>query len=72
MAMDLDTFSKFLVQYAMIIFGRPPKDLRKMPAGHVLHDFFKFFGQQARRKNENHLIFEDPDGVTTVADKVTI
>lgn len=35
-------------------------------------ELFKFFASNARRKNENHLIFEDPDGVTTVADKQTI
>lgn len=53
----------------MLIFGRPPKDLRKMPSGNILTEFFKYFAYVARRRNDNHLIFEDPDGVTTVADK---
>lgn len=43
-----------------------------MPAGHVLVEFFKYFSFVSRRRNENHLIFDDPDGVTTVADKNSI
>ncbi|CAK89404.1 unnamed protein product (macronuclear) [Paramecium tetraurelia] len=70
--LDFENFKKFLIQFAVLIFGRPPKDFRKMPSGHVLVEFFKYFSFVARRRNDNHLIFDDPDGVTTVADKSTI
>jgi hypothetical protein len=35
----------------------------------ILSELFKYFSLNARRKGENSLIFDDPDGVTTVADK---
>lgn len=70
--LDYECFKRFLVQLAVMIFSRPPKDLRKLPAGHLLVEFFRFFSYVSRRKNENSLIFDDPDGVTTVADKQTI
>ncbi len=38
----------------------------------ILSELFKYFSITARRKAENSLIFDDPDGVTTVADKQTI
>jgi hypothetical protein len=38
----------------------------------LLQELFRYFSGVARRHGENSLIFDDPDGTTTVADKITI
>ena len=70
--LDLPTFTEFLAQFALIVYSRPPFDLRKQHAGFIFATLMRHFGAVARKKGENNLIFDDPDGTTKVADVKTI
>jgi hypothetical protein len=52
----------------LIVYSRPPIDLRKHHAGFIFATLMRHFSTNARKRGENNLIFDDPDGVTKVAD----
>ncbi|EAR95077.2 hypothetical protein TTHERM_00640050 (macronuclear) [Tetrahymena thermophila SB210] len=59
--LDLDDFSKYLVQFALLIYSRPPKDMRGCHAGQIFEQLFKHIAAATKKRGENSQIYSNPE-----------
>ncbi|CAD8193441.1 unnamed protein product [Paramecium pentaurelia] len=65
-SLDQQNFERFLAQLSMKI---EVYTFQRRPAGQCLEQFMQSFGSIAKSKNENHLIFLDPDNINIDPDR---
>lgn len=66
--LDFEGFQQFLVQVAVFIFSKPPKDLSHLPIFGSLQELLKHFRDATARKGKSTILYDDPDSTET-ADK---
>jgi hypothetical protein len=66
--MTQEAFIEFFIQFALLVFSRPPIDMSHMPSVELVKYLMKQFEKAARVNGESVEMFQDPD-YSGVADK---
>eukprot|EP00919_Chromeraceae_sp_WS-2016_P028599 GHVR01067663.1.p1 GENE.GHVR01067663.1~~GHVR01067663.1.p1 ORF type:complete len:130 (-),score=12.02 GHVR01067663.1:782-1171(-) len=61
--LDFDAFEEFIIQVSMVMFSRPPKDLRGYPISKMVEEVFFRFKLYASENKIDERLFEDMESV---------
>jgi hypothetical protein len=59
--LDFSGFERCMIQIAMFMFSRPPKDLRVNPPAMLYEEMFRMMRDRCEKTGINSQLFDDPD-----------